>query len=285
MREPDTDRATSLVTAAIERWPTLTTRRSELVELVRPEIDSAAREQGPEELDCLRPDLVLACALAAGDAAALAVFEAEFIPQLEGALRRAGIASATIDDALQVVRFRLLVPTEARAARIASYRGRSSLQRWLSVVAVREARSLARRVRPTSDLEVAEAVTAQAADLETDFHIREHRAAFTRALTTAFAELSAKQRLLMRLDVLDGLSDGEIAKIYAVHRTTALRWVERATTELIVATKRHLARELALEGAELDSLVRGLVSRLDLSLGRILVESADPSAAPPGISL
>ncbi len=274
MSAASNDLASALVDAAIERWPSLARRRAALVELT----EAALPEL--EEAQAVQADLVLAQAMAAGDELALAIFEAEFVPQLEGALRRAGIDANVVDDALQVVRFRLLIPTDNRPARIASYRGRSSLRRWFCVVAVREARALAARARarPTTDLELAEGVSVRVRDLEAEFYAREHRQAFSRALATAFAELSPKQRLLLRLDVLDGLSDGEIAKIYQVHRTTALRWIQRAMWQLIAVTKTQLAVELAVEGRELDSLLRGLVSHLDLSLGRLLAEVAPDGA-------
>jgi RNA polymerase sigma-70 factor (ECF subfamily) len=241
-------------------------------------VDYAAERIEGDDVAVLRPDLYLACALASGDPAALEVFEAELVPRVAGALRRGGLDADAVDDVMAVVRFRLLVDSDARPAKIRTFRGRSSLFRWLGVVATREARALIARERraPVSDIDVATRAGSEVGDLESEYFAREHRRAFRAALERGLAELTSKERLLLRLDVLEGLSDAEIASIYRVHRTTALRWVDRATTRLVRAAKRHLAAELALRDSELDSVLRGVASHLDLSLGRLLAETPSP---------
>ena len=100
---------------------------------------------GEVAVDGLRgADLYLACGCAGGDAAAVAGFEALLAP-LRAQLARAGHDPAVVDDALQLVRYRLLVATPERAAKIDTYRGQGSLAGWLRVVVLRQVRALGRR--------------------------------------------------------------------------------------------------------------------------------------------
>ena len=266
-----------LLSRAFDAWPSLSENRAPIEQ----QLARTTKAVETDELTSLRPDFVLAIALALELRPAFEVFERDFMPPLSGALVRAGLPADLVDDALQVVRFRLLVATESRPAKISSYRGRSSLSRWLYVVASREARALAGRARrrPTTDLELADRVAAKTGDLEAEFVAKNHRDVFSRALTTAIASLTSKERLLLRLDVLEGLNDGDIAKIFSVHRTTAMRWVAQATTKLSSEAKRLVASELALGRSELESLMRALASQFDISVGRLLAETPVPAAS------
>ena len=62
----------------------------------------------------------------------------------------------------------------------------------------------------------------------------------------------------------------EIAGLYGVHRATAARWVDRIRDKLEVETKRRLRERTGLAGAELDSAVRLVQSRLEVSFRRLL---------------
>ncbi len=53
-------------------------------------------------------------------------------------------------------------------------------------------------------------------------------------------------------------------------RATAARWVASARQDLLDGTKAQLARELALSGEEVESVIRVVRSRLDLSVERLL---------------
>ena len=70
--------------------------------------------------------------------------------------------------------------------------------------------------------------------------------------------------------VIEGLAAETIGRMYQAHRATVARWIARAQKEVMVATRRALERELGLGRAEVDSLIRVVQSRLDLSLGSFL---------------
>lgn len=69
-------------------------------------------------------DLYLACACAAGDAAALAAFDAAYLREVDIAAAKARAAPGLRDEARQVVRDLLFVARGNRPPAIASYRGR-----------------------------------------------------------------------------------------------------------------------------------------------------------------
>src|SRR5688572_13411140 len=99
-------------------------------------------------------DLYLACALAEGDLAALAVFERDYldhIPRIVGHMDQTG---SLCDEVTQELRVRLLAADQDRRPRIADYTGRADLYSWFRVSVTRTAISASRKHRreqPTSD--------------------------------------------------------------------------------------------------------------------------------------
>src|SRR5262245_66337476 len=77
----------------------------------------AAHVAAMDLTDVRAADLYLACACCAGDAVALAAFEELMVPA-RGTLVRAGYPAALVDEALQTVRYRLLVTTPHREAKL-----------------------------------------------------------------------------------------------------------------------------------------------------------------------
>lgn len=235
-----------------------------------------ARHAGDDPLAALPSlalgDLFLACACAAGEPAALAAFDAEQLRPLGSALARTGAALATIDEVLQLVRVQLLVARDGAPPGIADYGGRGNLRSWLRVTALREvvrASARAEREVPLEDERLLESLFP-AADPDRGhlqgLHYPEVKAAFEEALSA----LAPKERLLLRQSVLDGVSIDRIGALNGVHRATAARWVERARERLVARTRRGLARRLGASPSETESVLRLCLSRLDVSLQRLL---------------
>jgi len=65
-----------------------------------------------------------------------------------------------------------------------------------------------------------------------------------------------------------------IGRAHDVHRATAARWLERIRNDLRDTTIRALRAELALPRADLDSIIHGVQSRLEISFPRILAGAA-----------
>jgi RNA polymerase sigma-70 factor len=213
-------------------------------------------------------DLYLATACCAHVPAAHQALDRMLAPARATAIR-AGYDASLVDDALQTVRYRLLVATEQRAAKLETYRGRGSLAGWLRVVVLRQLHGLAgpRPERSDSALSVIPAEH----DAALIVLIRTHGPTIRRMFREGLAALDDTQRALLRMEIVDALPHQQIAEVHGVHRTTIVRWIEDARATLAKEVRRRLKRELALGEASADSLLRALAHQVDLSLGSGLV--------------
>ncbi|HET6586085.1 MAG TPA: hypothetical protein VFG69_21655 [Nannocystaceae bacterium] len=99
----------------------------------------------------------------------------------------------------------------------------------------------------------------------------EFRAAFARAVE----RLSAESRRLLRQHHLHGLTLDALARIYGIHRVTAARRLAKARADLLDDTRRELVRRLHVDRGELDRAVGLIMSRLELSMERLLASRDD----------
>ena len=74
----------------------------------------------------------------------------------------------------------------------------------------------------------------------------------------------------LRLHYLDGLSTERIGELYGAHRVTVARWLASARASLLDETRKRLAERLGVPATKVDSLIRILWSKLDVSLSREL---------------
>lgn len=216
------------------------------------------------------PDLYLACALTAGDADAHRAFERTIIPALEPSLRRIDPSPAFGDEVKQALRDRLFVAVDGAEPRIAAYTARGPLKAWVRVAAVRLAldiRARARRELPASD----DSELGQAVELDPEIALLKttYAAEVNRALAGAITTLTARERAVLKLNVVDGLNIAEIGGVYGVHRATIARWIARARERLFDRTRADLRDRLQLSPSELDSVVRLVRSQIDLRMSQI----------------
>lgn len=208
-------------------------------------------------------DLELAAACLRGEPAALAAFDRDHLAPAAAALRRAGYDGALVDDAIQLVRYRLLVTTPEREAKLATYRGTGSLTGWLRITALRQARALLGPRVVT--FESSRDGVAAAASIEASILARDHGPRVRAIVRAAVAGLAAQPREALRLEVVEGVPHHQIATLWNVHRTTIVRWIEEARSAIAVSVRRALRDELAVGPATADSLLRSLAG-VELSL-------------------
>lgn len=217
-------------------------------------------------------DLYLACACGHGDEAALRAFEAGEIPGVLRTLQSMKVTSDCRDDVVQVIRYRLLIGSATRGPRILNYRGRSTLGRWLRVITVREALEVLKKPSQAVSLEALEfAIPAMGASPEYSRLRAEFAPQVRAALSQGVKGLGSRERALLRMHAVEGLGHEQIARIYSVHRTTALRWLEKAQAELIVSVRSYLQEHLEISEEEFFQVMASLVSQLTLSLATLLV--------------
>jgi len=230
--------------------------------------------EAPASLDALEiDDLYLACACAAGVGGAAERFE-----QRCGA--RLGVVLATVAKSLdlraevgQRVRDALLVGTAGEGPKIANYGGVGALDRWVAVVAQRQAASLLRHEeseqRAREGAAVEAAVTAAAAP-EIVYAKQRYRVEFERAMTDALAVLGERERLLLRLHLVSGFSADRIGKMYGVSQPTASRWLKSARETVSDEVTRLLGERLHASKGELASLAGLVASQIEVSIARLL---------------
>jgi RNA polymerase sigma-70 factor (ECF subfamily) len=220
-------------------------------------------------------DLYLACACLYRDPKALALLEKQLEAEsLRAAARLKG--SGLIEDLRQRIEIRLLVANEANDARLSEYRGLGSLAHWLRAIVAREAAKLTRRERPEAREDEAVMVELVAPDdPELELIRRRHGKSFRQAFEEAFAALTARQRTLLKMSILDRLGIDAIGAFYGTHRATAARWVAAAREALTAGTHAVLKTKLALSTASLNSLMRAFGGELEVSVRRVL-------SSPPG---
>ncbi|ATB49169.1 sigma-70 family RNA polymerase sigma factor [Corallococcus macrosporus] len=221
--------------------------------------------------------LYLACACAERVPAALAAFEAHLLPEVYVAVSRMKLDPLALDELRQRVRERMLVSTEDIPARLAAYPGTGPLAGWVRAAALWLARDLVRQRagRVRSDDSGLALLVEPGDDPELAYLKTTYRAEFNAAFAQALDTLGARERNLLRLKYLDGLSIDQLGALYGVHRSSAARYVRAAQDALVEATRRRLSEQLRLTGSQLDSILRLISSQLDVSLGRLLRAHVD----------
>lgn len=118
---------------------------------------------------------------------------------------------------------------------------------------------------------LAEALPA-GADPELDYLKARYRVEFREAFQAAVTALTERERVFLRLSLLEGLSHEKIALIYGVSQPTVTRWITRARESIAEATQRILCERLQLGAAEVHSIAKLIYSEIHLSLSRWLAD-------------
>jgi RNA polymerase sigma-70 factor, ECF subfamily len=235
-------------------------------------------ERLPEELHVLPAlerlhgsDLYLACACAVGDDAGLRYFDEHFVSQIDLFLARQRATPAFCDEVRQTVRHRLLVANRGAEPRIAGYTGRGPLGGWLRAAALRVATDLRRAgKRHAARTDNVSMLGAHLPDPELQLLKTRYAADVRACMEAALAQISPKERLLLRLAYLDEVPPENIAQSYRVHRTTVVRWLATIREQILKETRRRLGERLKIQASQLDSLIGAVHSQLEVSVARLL---------------
>jgi RNA polymerase sigma-70 factor (ECF subfamily) len=255
----------------VDAWPAIDLSRARFVEhlaaVSAPDLalDAAARLSGE--------GLTLCAACLDRQPSALGIFESVFLAPLSRVLGKLDGGAEVAADALQQLRAQFFSPPDGRSAFL-KYAGAGALGVWLKVIAVREAQRLRRggvQAGAVSDAPLA-VMPAPEADPELRFMKLQHRAHFKEAFQAALATLAQRERSVLRMSVVEGLSIDDIGKVYDVNRSTAARWLQSARERLVRTCRERLAQRLAVGEGELDELMGSVQSHLSISLGQLSVK-------------
>lgn len=267
---------TGLYRAGQQAWPQVTVAPEEFARHLASHAPAAESEAWLRHVHGV--DLYLACACARGDKTALTVFDRRYLSRIPEVLRKMDPAGGLTEEVTQRVREKLLIRREKGRPRIADFGGRGPLLTWVRAAAVRAATDLRRGEKDHVQVDEAEPFAAQlhSGDPELEYIKGKHREDFRLAFNQALERLTAQQRNVLRLYLIDRLNIGAIGSLYGTHRSTIARWIVDAREKVLEETRRILAERLALSSAtELESLMGLVKSQLDLSINTFLRDPGD----------
>lgn len=222
-------------------------------------------------------DLFLTCALWLGSPIAQAIFQREYMPRIRRALLKHGTSEDIICDAQQSL-FQLLLEAREPGMTSRGYGGRGELVSWLCTCAIRELGHRRKREERLRSLdEIADEVLLEVGrGPELDVMRRDLKNRLRAALEQALAELSSRERNVLRYHFLSGHSIDTIGDIYRVHRATAARWLARAQKHIVERTRELFMNQAQIQADSLPHVWNLIASKLSLSLGSLLRAAAEP---------
>ncbi|HKE02798.1 MAG TPA: sigma-70 family RNA polymerase sigma factor [Blastocatellia bacterium] len=238
-------------------------------------------------------ELCLAIACEKGDESAWRAFDSEYRHAMQGAARALTRDEAEGEDLTQFVYGELYgvrLDGDKRLSKLTHYSGRGSLGGWLRAVVYQ---AFIDRKRQTSRFEQVEEIAefdrlaneaaahvngrlsapiAPPDDIE-DARLRQ---ATEEAMTQAFAEIEARDRLLLNYYYFDDLTLREIGLMMGVHEATISRWLAKAQREVKRKTEEILQRSYGLRRTEVAECLQ-IAARTELDVRRLVVEVGSPS--------
>lgn len=218
-------------------------------------------------------DLFLVCGCLRGCPLAVRSFVQDHVEPVLGAAN----AAHQSEDLRQIVLERLLSSQGEEPTRLSEYSGRASLRTWLRVVVKRTHLNVIRSQRngavQDSNEQLENRLISAGNDPELDYLKVRYAHEFKQAFRTAVSQLDARERLVLKMHVCEGSKTREIAQLVGVHQATVVRWMEGIRQRLLVVTRDHLEQELKLSRAEFESVVRLVLSQVNLLTLSCLQES------------
>jgi RNA polymerase sigma-70 factor (ECF subfamily) len=221
-------------------------------------------------------DLYIACACALGNPAAVQAFQGEYRRAIARAVATIDASSGFSAEIAQTLGLKLFAPRADGPPGIVQYRGRSALRTWLATAAVRTALNLksGKKNVPSEDAGSVAAELGTDADPELLLLKAKYKTQVEASIRAAFAALTARQRSLLLLQAVDGLTLPQLARMHRVSRATVARWLASARASVFEATRRDLVARLGLTASECDSLVGLVRSQIELSLATMCSPAA-----------
>jgi len=204
-------------------------------------------------------DLFLACACACEVPGAAEAFEAKLGRIVRRAVARVLPDAAEREDAEQRVRHHLLVRD-----------AEGPLAGWVSVAAIRLAVSMGRSATAERRLRAKAAGEAAGANPELLLMKGELAKEFEAAVEDALGRLSDRERLILRLYLVSGMTLAQIGRSLGVTQQAVSRQLEKIRASVLADVRGRLRDRLAMPKAELASVIRMIASRLNVSISRLL---------------
>jgi RNA polymerase sigma-70 factor, ECF subfamily len=263
---PEDEQLAALCDEAAAAWPGVVVDKADVIAAFRAKLGA---DDPPPISAAGITELYLALACARGDEAAIAAFDRAFLDVVPVALATMKLPVATVEDVRATVRDKLLIAEAGRTPRVIDYAGRGRLRGLIQVTATRTAIDRIRLEDREAELPAGDQLAA-AGDIELSLIKAQYREAFVAGFTVAVETLERRDRNLLRLHLLGGVTLEQLAQMYGVHRATVVRWLGAARSALFEATREHVAKSIGAPTDELDQMFDLVRSRVELSVERLL---------------
>jgi len=166
----------------------------------------------------------------------------------------------------------LFVDEPERPAALREYSGRGDLKSYLRVTAMRDLVKIVNKGRREVGIEDDDLLDriVPASDPELSILRAQYRDVVDEAMREALRTLDERGRALLRYAFVDGWNVDRVGELYNVHRATAARWIAAVREQLGDRIRDQLAARLRVAVDDVDSIVRLVQSRIDVSLERVL---------------
>lgn len=220
----------------------------------------------------LAGDLYLACACASGVPAALEAFQRTFREDVRRAVAKTDSSPAFHDEVMQLLSMKLFLRTGDKAPAIGEYSGRASLRGWVVTVARRTALNMKRNRADQAHDEMTSGVRQLGAVVGPEIALLKarYKAEFEASIRAGMASLSEKERSLLLLHLVEGVTLPDLAAMQNVSRATVARWLVSARESLFAATREALQARLRLSPSEYESVLALVRSQLEVSVAQVL---------------
>lgn len=262
------------VQQAQRTWPTLALATEEFVRYLAARAPS---EPGLAALEAMHSsDLFLACACCSGQSNALRAFDEHCAQEWERGTGRFSLQPSQAAEVRQALRTRLFVANEPGGEHIRRYSGKGAIAAWYRTTAVRATIDALRssnrepQAQRLDDLDDHVALV----DLELDYLKRNYRQEFKESFHAALRSLATEDRNLLRYQVIENLTLEEIGRLYNLHLTSIARRLSKVRLKLLESTREQLQSRLGVDDVELDSIMRLIGSRLDVSIEAVLAHAS-----------
>jgi RNA polymerase sigma-70 factor (ECF subfamily) len=226
-------------------------------------------------------DLYMASGCLAGDPEAVRALE-PLLASIPTIVRFISTEPAFADDVRAVVSEDLLIAGARPQPKLALYSGEGSLRSWFTVVVQRVALNLRKAGAGTVPLASLDDLTGLLEHrLEPELELLKARFVpqLQAAMREAVAQLSRRERIILRLSMVQGFSTRRIAASYQVNQSTVARWIGRALDVIHEGVRQSLRQRCGLAASEVDSIIDAVRSRVDVSLGGLLATDAGTARA------
>lgn len=271
-----------VMASGMARWPSLAVDGGALMRHLA---------ETPASLAITSPSLAaeryLAFACAERVPNAVEIFQTLYSDAIDGGARSVDTSREFVDEIRQRVLALLFVGSSSGAPRMLQYKGQGPLGAWLRTTSKRLALRLAstnraNRLLPEEALanELADACDQELALLRTHYS-----KLFREALVGALRELPPRERSLLQLSLVGGISTVRIAKMYHLNQSTISRQLQRAASKTFENVRQKLQTELGMASTELESLLAIVRSHIEMTLSCFDEPSSPDSTGTPSSDL